>query len=65
MGRTCRALDPAGDRAPGLAWLLIRDEVTGGAGPCPFARLDRRHCCAVDGTPLATARDAVEATRTA
>jgi MFS family permease len=48
-----------------LAWLLIRDEVTGRAGPCPFARLDRRHCCAVDGTPLATARDAVEATRTA
>jgi EmrB/QacA subfamily drug resistance transporter len=48
-----------------LAWLLIRDEVTGRARPCPFARLDRRHCCPVDGTPLATARDAVEATRTA
>ena len=41
-----------------LAWLLIRNEIIGGADPCPFARLDRRHCCAVDGPPLATARDA-------
>jgi EmrB/QacA subfamily drug resistance transporter len=47
-----------------LAWLLIRDEVAGRASACPFARLDRRHSCAVDGTPLATARDAVETTRT-
>ena len=39
-----------------LAWLLIRDEVTGRASACPFARLDRRHSCAVDGTPLAGAR---------
>lgn len=46
-----------------LAWSLIRNEVSGRADSCPFARLDRRHSCAVDGTPLATAHDAVEATR--
>ena len=48
-----------------LAWLLIRNEVAGRAAPCPAARLDRRHYCAVDGAPLATERDAVEATRPA
>ena len=47
----------------GLAWLLIRNEVPGRADPCPVAKLDRRHYCAVDGAPLATERDAVEATR--
>ena len=47
----------------GLAWLLVRNEVPGRADPCPVAKLDRRHYCAVDGAPLATARDAVEATR--
>jgi Na+/melibiose symporter-like transporter len=44
---------------------LIRNEVAGRADACPAARLDRRHYCAVDGTPLATARDASEATRSA
>jgi hypothetical protein len=48
-----------------LAWLLIRNEVPGRADPCPAAKLDRRHYCAVDGAPLATERDAVEATRPA
>jgi hypothetical protein len=47
----------------GLAWLLIRNELAGRVDPCPAARLDRRHYCAVDGAPLATERDAVEATR--
>jgi EmrB/QacA subfamily drug resistance transporter len=46
-----------------LAWLLIRNEVAGRADPCPAATLDRRHYCAVDGAPLATRRDAIEATR--
>ena len=46
-----------------LAWLLIRNEVAGRADSCPAARLDRRHYCAVDGAPLATERDAAEATR--
>jgi len=49
----------------GLAWLLIRNELAGRADPCPAARLDRRHHCAVAGAPLATRRDAVEATRSA
>ena len=40
------------------AWLLIRNEVAGRANPCPVAKLDRRHYCAVDGAPLATERDA-------
>ena len=48
-----------------LAWLLIRNEVAGRADPCPAARLDRRHYCAVDGVPLASERDAAEATRSA
>jgi MFS family permease len=48
-----------------LAWLLIRNEVAGRAHPCPAARLDRHHYCAVDGAPLATDRDAVEASRSA
>ena len=48
-----------------LAWLLIRNEVAGRADACPAARLDRRHYCAVDGAPLATERDAAEATRPA
>ena len=43
--------------------VLIRNEVAGRADPCPAARLDRRHYCAVDGAPLATERDAAEATR--
>jgi MFS family permease len=47
----------------GLAWLLIRNEAAG-RDPCPAGRLDRRHYCAVDGAPLASARDAIEATRT-
>ncbi|MGH9345812.1 MAG: MFS transporter [Vicinamibacterales bacterium] len=49
----------------GVAWLLISNEVAGRADPCPAARLDRRHYCAVDGPPLATERDAAEATRAA
>ena len=49
----------------GIAWWLIRNEVAGRADPCPAAGLDRRHYCAVDGAPLATERDAVEATRPA
>jgi MFS family permease len=49
----------------GLAWLLIRNELAGRADPCPAAKLDRRHYCAVDGAPLATERDAAEATRSA
>jgi EmrB/QacA subfamily drug resistance transporter len=44
-----------------LAWLFIRNEVAGRAHACPAARLDRRHYCAVDGSPLATKRDAVRA----
>jgi EmrB/QacA subfamily drug resistance transporter len=48
-----------------LAWLLIRNEVAGRASPCPAARLDRRHYCAIDGAPLATERDAAEAGRPA
>ena len=47
----------------GFAWLLIRNELAGRADPCPAGKLDRRHYCAVDGAPLATERDAVEATR--
>ena len=46
-----------------LAWALIRNEVADRADPCPAGKLDRRHYCAVDGAPLATARDAAEATR--
>ena len=46
-----------------LAWFLIRNEVADRADPCPAGKLDRRHYCAVDGAPLATARDATEATR--
>ena len=41
-----------------IAWLLIKNEVGGGADSYPRARLDRRYFCAVDGAPLATARDA-------
>jgi EmrB/QacA subfamily drug resistance transporter len=48
-----------------LAWSLIRNEVVGRADPCPAAKLDRRHYCAVDGAPLATERDASEAMRSA
>jgi len=48
-----------------LAWLLIRNEIPGHADSCPAAKLDRRHYCAVDGAPLATDRDAVQATRPA
>jgi MFS family permease len=46
-----------------LAWSLIRNEVAGRKDPCPAAKLARRHYCAVDGPPLATDRDALEATR--
>jgi hypothetical protein len=46
-----------------LAWSLVHNEVVGRADPCPAAKLDRRHYCAVDGAPLATERDAAEATR--
>ena len=48
-----------------LAWWLIRNEVAGRANPCPVAKLDRRHYCAVDSSPLATHRDAAEAGRSA
>ncbi len=44
-----------------LAWLFIRNEVAGRAHASPAARLDRRHYCAADGAPLATARDAQRA----
>jgi hypothetical protein len=49
----------------GLAWALVRNEVAGRAAPCPAARLDRRHYCAVDGAPMATEHDAVETARAA
>jgi hypothetical protein len=48
-----------------IAWVLIRNEVAGRVDACPAAKLDRRHYCAVDGPPLATHRDASEATRSA
>jgi len=48
-----------------LAWSLIRNGVAGRMDSCPAAKLDRRHHCAVDGAPLATHRDAAEATHTA
>jgi hypothetical protein len=48
-----------------LAWLFIRNDVSGRAHACPAAQLDRRHYCAVDGAPLATERDAARATRSA
>jgi MFS family permease len=48
-----------------LAWCLIRNAIAGRADACPAGRLDRRHYCAVDGAPLATERDATEATRSA
>ena len=48
-----------------LAWSLIRNEIPGRADPCPAAKLDRRHYCAVDGAPLASERDAVQAARPA
>ncbi len=48
-----------------LGWLLIRDEIAGRAKPCPAAKLARRHYCAIDGAPLATGQDVVEATRPA
>jgi EmrB/QacA subfamily drug resistance transporter len=47
-----------------LAWLFIRNEVAGRAHPCPAARLDLPYY-PVDGTPLATARDAAGATHAA
>jgi len=46
-----------------LAWLFIRNGVSGRADACPAAHLDRRRYCAVDGAPLATERDALGATR--
>ena len=46
-----------------LAWVLIRNQIAGRTASCPAARLDRRHYCAVDGAPLASERDAAEATR--
>jgi EmrB/QacA subfamily drug resistance transporter len=49
----------------GLAWCLIRNEVAGRADACPAGKLDRHHYCAVDGAPLASERDATEATGSA
>jgi EmrB/QacA subfamily drug resistance transporter len=48
-----------------LAWLMIRNEVAGRVDSCPAGKLDRHHYCAVDAAPLATERDAAEATRSA
>jgi EmrB/QacA subfamily drug resistance transporter len=48
-----------------LAWLFVRNDVSGRAHACPAAQLDRRHYCAVDGAPLATEQDAEGATRSA
>ena len=48
-----------------LAWSLIRNAVAGRANSCPSAELDRRHYCAVDGTPLASERDAAAASHSA
>ena len=48
-----------------LAWVFIRNEVGGRAHACPAAQLDRRHYCAVDGSPLASERDAERAARPA
>jgi EmrB/QacA subfamily drug resistance transporter len=45
-----------------LAWFFIRNELEDRVHACPAAQLDRRHYCAVDGTPLATERDAAAAT---
>jgi EmrB/QacA subfamily drug resistance transporter len=64
--RTAMLISAAIAAASGaLAWLLIRNEVPGRADSCPAAKLDRRHYCAIDGAPLATDRDAVQATRPA
>jgi EmrB/QacA subfamily drug resistance transporter len=64
--RTAMLISAALAAAAGaLAWLLIRNEVPGRADSCPAGKLDRRYYCAVDGTPLATERDAVQATRPA
>src|SRR5262249_40080 len=46
-----------------LAWLLIRNDAARGVDSRPTARLDGCHYCAVDGPPLATERDAADATR--
>jgi len=48
-----------------LAWFMISNDVAGRAVGQPAARLDRRRYCAVDGAPLATKRDAAEATQRA
>ncbi|HJZ76876.1 MAG TPA: MFS transporter [Vicinamibacterales bacterium] len=48
-----------------LAWLYISNDGAGRPHVCPAAQLDRRHYCAVDGSPLATERDAATATRSA
>jgi EmrB/QacA subfamily drug resistance transporter len=48
-----------------IAWSMVRNEIAGRAEACPAGKLDRRHYCAVDGPPLATERDASEATRSA
>jgi EmrB/QacA subfamily drug resistance transporter len=47
----------------GIAWLVIRNQIADRIDPCPAAKLDRRHYCAIDGAPLATERDVLEATR--
>jgi EmrB/QacA subfamily drug resistance transporter len=44
-----------------LAWLLIRNEIAGRRDSRPAASLDRRHYCAVAGTPLATKHDVTQA----
>jgi EmrB/QacA subfamily drug resistance transporter len=48
-----------------LAWSLIRNVVAGRARSCPAAELDRRHYCAVDGSPLASEGDAATASHSA
>jgi hypothetical protein len=64
--RTAMLISAALAGAGGLiAWMFVRNEVAGRTRACPAAQLDRRHYCAVDGAPLATKRDAVEATRSA
>jgi len=48
-----------------LAWLLIRNDAARRVDSRPAARLDGCHYCAVDGPPLATERNAADATRPA
>jgi hypothetical protein len=41
-----------------LAWTFIRKPGAAGGDTCRDAGLDRRHHCAVDGTPLVARHDA-------